>query len=472
MSGTQGRFGHLPRRWARATSSSGGSDATRAFWSLWALGVAAVISGDFYGWNFGLGRRRVRRPAGRHDRHHDHVLRPVLQHRGDVPGAAAHRRRVLVRPLGDGPVGRVHHRPRREHGVRDHAGGRRAARSAPACTTIMVDGLFDIVGEPFWNSTVLVGGRSTWSSSRSTSSGSRRRCASPSSSHRRAGDPRRASTSRRSRRASSASDLLIQHPDGGGEARRRRLVPAVRYRRHLQGDPVRDLVLPRDRGAPARGRGVARSEAGHPEGDDLGHDDARHHGRRRPAPQHGCRRRRAPLGDVRDAAVRRVHGDLRRGHGAVLLGLTGLIGLIASFFTIIYAYGRNTYSLSRAGYFPQWMSVTQRTRKTPHVALIAGGVVGYAAGLRSSTSTRHDEAGDDGAQVVAALLNMAVFGAVISLRDAVPVVHRCCARRCRTSSGRTGARWASPARRSPASSRGLAGVVCLLTRTTGPACTA
>ena len=23
-------------------------------WSLWALGVAAVISGDFFGWNFGL----------------------------------------------------------------------------------------------------------------------------------------------------------------------------------------------------------------------------------------------------------------------------------------------------------------------------------------------------------------------------------------------------------------------------------
>ena len=24
------------------------------FWSLWALGVGAVISGDFFGWNFGL----------------------------------------------------------------------------------------------------------------------------------------------------------------------------------------------------------------------------------------------------------------------------------------------------------------------------------------------------------------------------------------------------------------------------------
>ena len=27
----------------------------RACWSLWALGVGAVISGEYYGWNFGLG---------------------------------------------------------------------------------------------------------------------------------------------------------------------------------------------------------------------------------------------------------------------------------------------------------------------------------------------------------------------------------------------------------------------------------
>ena len=37
------------------------------------------------------------------------------------------------------------------------------------------------------------------------------------------------------------------------------------------------------------------------------------------------------------------------GTAASVLALIGLIGLIASFFTIIYAYGRNTYSLSRAG---------------------------------------------------------------------------------------------------------------------------
>ena len=61
-----------------------------------------------------------------------------------------------------------------------------------------------------------------------------------------------------------------------------------------------------------------------------------------------------------------------------LLGLLFMIGLVASFFTIIFAYGRNTYSLSRAGYFPKFLSQTHGVRKTPHVALIAGAVVGYA----------------------------------------------------------------------------------------------
>jgi ethanolamine permease len=98
--------------------------------------------------------------------------------------------------------------------------------------------------------------------------------------------------------------------------------------------------------------------------------------------------------------------------GAVLLGMIGLVGLIASFFTIMYAYGRNTYSLSRAGYFPQFLSVTHPTRKTPHVALIAGAVVGYAVLLVVWYFQR--QGGDIGAQVVAAVLNMAVFAAVIA----------------------------------------------------------
>ena len=100
------------------------------------------------------------------------------------------------------------------------------------------------------------------------------------------------------------------------------------------------------------------------------------------------------------------------GTGAVLLGMMGLVGLIASFFTIMYAYGRNTYSLSRAGYFPKFLSVTHKTRKTPHIALIAGAVVGYVVLWVVWYLGRQE--GDLGAQVVAAVLNMAVFAAVLA----------------------------------------------------------
>jgi ethanolamine permease len=105
-------------------------------------------------------------------------------------------------------------------------------------------------------------------------------------------------------------------------------------------------------------------------------------------------------------------GIFGEGFAAELLALFGLIGLVASFFTIIYAYGRNTYSLSRAGYFPKFLSVTHGQRNTPHVALIAGAVAGYLVALLVWYLSR--QGGTAAAQVVAALLYMAVFGAVIS----------------------------------------------------------
>src|ERR1043165_4775252 len=49
------------------------------------------------------------------------------------------------------------------------------------------------------------------------------------------------------------------------------------------------------------------------------------------------------------------------------------MGLIASFHTIIYAYGRQIYSLARAGYYLPFMSLTN-ARKVPHMALYAGRV--------------------------------------------------------------------------------------------------
>ncbi len=90
-----------------------------------------------------------------------------------------------------------------------------------------------------------------------------------------------------------------------------------------------------------------------------------------------------------------------------ILGLVAVAGLIASFHAIIFAYGRNIFSLSRAGYFPRWMSVTHGERKTPHVALIVGAVLGYSVLLLLFFL------GDSGA-FGGVILNMAVFGAVIA----------------------------------------------------------
>ncbi len=53
---------------------------------------------------------------------------------------------------------------------------------------------------------------------------------------------------------------------------------------------------------------------------------------------------------------------------AKVLAFVAVIGLIASFHTIIYAKGRQIYSLSRAGYFPTALSVTHgatRHRTSP-----------------------------------------------------------------------------------------------------------
>src|SRR5687768_16372348 len=52
-----------------------------------------------------------------------------------------------------------------------------------------------------------------------------------------------------------------------------------------------------------------------------------------------------------------------------LVSVVGITGLIASFHSIIFAYSRITYSLSRAGYLPRLLSVTGG-RRTPIIALI------------------------------------------------------------------------------------------------------
>jgi ethanolamine permease len=83
---------------------------------------------------------------------------------------------------------------------------------------------------------------------------------------------------------------------------------------------------------------------------------------------------------------------------AKVVNYIGLAGLVASFFSIIYAYSRQLFALSRAGYLPKSLSVVN-SRKAPTLALVVPGVIGFVLSLTGQG---------------AMLLNMAVFGAALS----------------------------------------------------------
>ncbi|ABY22351.1 ethanolamine permease [Renibacterium salmoninarum ATCC 33209] len=84
---------------------------------------------------------------------------------------------------------------------------------------------------------------------------------------------------------------------------------------------------------------------------------------------------------------------------ADFVNYAGLAGLVASFFSIVYAYSRQLFALSRAGYLPRWLSLTGK-RRTPWVALLVPGTMGFI--LAAAT------------QNGALLINIAVFGATVS----------------------------------------------------------
>lgn len=94
----------------------------------------------------------------------------------------------------------------------------------------------------------------------------------------------------------------------------------------------------------------------------------------------------------------------RSGATSAVLSLISLTGLIASFHSIIYAYGRLLYALSRSGYLPAALGRVGRWR-TPDAALLVGGGLGLGLCFLAQRYS---------GSVGAALLNMAVFGALLS----------------------------------------------------------
>ncbi len=97
---------------------------------------------------------------------------------------------------------------------------------------------------------------------------------------------------------------------------------------------------------------------------------------------------------------------------AALLGLIALIGLLASLQGIMFAYARNMFSLSRSGYYPRGLSVTN-SKNVPFVALVVGAVIGFASLLSIEILTAVDAEGA-GAVAGAIVLNIAVWGAMLA----------------------------------------------------------
>ena len=63
----------------------------------------------------------------------------------------------------------------------------------------------------------------------------------------------------------------------------------------------------------------------------------------------------------------------------------GLFGLIASFHGTILASSRQVFAMARSGYMPRFLSAVNHRFKTPHWALVAGGVISFIALFTGTT---------------------------------------------------------------------------------------
>jgi ethanolamine permease len=90
-----------------------------------------------------------------------------------------------------------------------------------------------------------------------------------------------------------------------------------------------------------------------------------------------------------------------------LLVWIGLLGLIASFHGIILGYSRQIFALARAGFLPGFLARLHPRWRTPHWAIIAGGVVGIAAIYSDQVVTI------GGQPLTASIVTMSALGAIV-----------------------------------------------------------
>lgn len=73
-----------------------------------------------------------------------------------------------------------------------------------------------------------------------------------------------------------------------------------------------------------------------------------------------------------------IEALLGRGVVFVLVTVVGLVGLFASMLSIVFAYSRQIFALARAGYLPAWLAHTN-ARKVPARALVVPALLGLVA---------------------------------------------------------------------------------------------
>ncbi|MEW2415721.1 ethanolamine permease [Streptomyces sp. NPDC046866] len=103
--------------------------------------------------------------------------------------------------------------------------------------------------------------------------------------------------------------------------------------------------------------------------------------------------------DAGNPLVVALEGDPGLSWLKTFVNYAGLAGLVASFFSLIFAGSRQLFALSRAGYLPRFLSLTSK-RKAPYLGLLIPGAIGFALAAATGNGPR--------------MLNIAVFGATIS----------------------------------------------------------
>jgi len=85
----------------------------------------------------------------------------------------------------------------------------------------------------------------------------------------------------------------------------------------------------------------------------------------------------------------------------------GLFGLVASFHGIIMGYSRQIFALARAGFLPPLLATLHPRRRTPHWAIITGGLIGIGA-------IYSDKLLSFGGQTLTAnIVTLSAFGAIV-----------------------------------------------------------